>query len=159
MELTFADAKDFVKVGQPVLTVRQPYALFLVNGSKEYEFRSTGLPRKYFFNEWILIHAGTQLKKEIVAMNEESYNYQVQLAKDDGLFSCIIGAVKFCDSIPNGGNGCPVINADYKFAWRVFKAVRFREPVRNIKGQLGIWKFKQQNCNYERKTNRPSAGR
>lgn len=92
-------------------------------------------------------------------MNEESYNYQVQLAKENDLFSCIIGAVQFCDSIPNGGNGCPVINADYKFAWRVFKAIRFREPVRNIKGQLGIWKFKQQNCNYERKTNRPSAGR
>lgn len=63
MELSFVDAKDFVKEGQPVLTVRQPYALFLVNGSKEYEFRSTDLPRKYFFNEWILIHAGAQLKK------------------------------------------------------------------------------------------------
>lgn len=73
----------------------------------------------------------------------KSYNYQVQLAEENDLFSCIIGAVKFCDSVPNGTNGCPVINVDYKFAWRVFKAVRFLEPVRNVKGQLGIWKYKQ----------------
>ena len=143
--IKFADAKDFIKDGCPVLTVRQPYALFLVNGAKEYEFRSKDLPRKYI-NQWILI--GKQIKKEIVYFNKESYDYYVSMVNKAEMYSCIIGAVKFCDSVPNGGNGSPVvIGINYKFAWRMLDAVRFKEPVMNVKGHLGIWKFKVNNKN------------
>lgn len=117
-----------------VLTVMQPYASMLVDGCKKYEFRGHPLPER-FISEPILIHAGARILKPRIKVSEEIYNYYLNEAKKNDLFKCIIGVVVFgtpqySDQLPFSG-----------YRWQVREFHRFVEPIRDIRGQQGIWKL------------------
>ena len=116
------------------LTVRQPYALMLVNGTKKFEYRSWELPWQLCDVEKsipVFIHAGKQVKKERVDVEENEYCKYLAEAREQELFGCIIGAVFF---------GKPLKLA-HGYAWPVDLSLKFDYPARDIKGWLKIWQF------------------
>lgn len=128
----------------PVLTVMQPYASMLVSDAKKYEFRNWKLPEKYI-GQWVLIHAGKSVLKTKVKVSDSCYKFFLDYAKVNRLFSCIVGAVRF---------GTPELSDTPIFTgyrWPIIECVRFREPLRYIKGKQNIWAitvYKNQITNY-----------
>jgi ASCH domain. len=117
-----------------VLTVKQPYATMLVSDAKRYEFRSWKLPEKHI-GKWILIHAGKEVLKAKVKVSDSCYKFFDGYAKDKHLFGCIVGAVRF---------GTPELSDTPIFTgyrWPVLECFRFNEPIRDIRGQQGLWKI------------------
>jgi hypothetical protein len=117
-----------------VLTVMQPYASMLVDGAKLYEFRSYPLPER-FISEPILIHAGARILKPRVKVSEEIYNYYLNESKKEDLFKCIIGVVVFGESELSDA---PIFTG---YRWPVREFRRIGLPIRDIRGQQGIWKI------------------
>lgn len=117
-----------------VLTVMQPYASMLVDGAKLYEFRSHPIPER-FISEPILIHAGARIIKHRIKVSEEIYNQYLDEANRNDLFKCIVGVVVF---------GTPQYSDELPFSgyrWPVREHRRMIKPIRDIRGQQGIWKL------------------
>lgn len=117
-----------------VLTVKQPYASMLVSGMKKFECRNYRLPEK-FISEPILIHAGANPLAVKVEVSEGIYNHFLNRAKKENLFGCILGVVVFGETELSP---CPIF---YKYRWTVREYFQFTEPIRDIRGQQGIWKL------------------
>lgn len=117
-----------------VLTVKQPYASMLVSGVKKFELRNYQLP-EHFISEPILIHAGSKPMNVKVETSDGIYNYYLKYAKNNNLFSCILGVVVFGET---ESSPYPIF---YKYRWPVREYRQFREPIRNIKGRERIWKI------------------
>jgi hypothetical protein len=113
------------------LTVKQPYASMLVYGSKKFEYRSWKLPED-MTGEIIYIHAGAMVLKEKVNVSDELYESTLEDVERENLQGCIVGCVVF---------GKPEKTAT-GYAWPVIDFIKLEEPIRNVKGHLGIWKFK-----------------
>ena len=120
------------------LTVRQPYALMLVSGQKHHEFRSWALPIRNHHTA-IMIHAAAKDADEIIGCSSVEFEANLNLAKEEKLYSAIIGEVIF---------GEPRKMKDGGYAWPVLKANKFKQPIRGVKGRLGIW-----NWNFEQQSN------
>lgn len=112
------------------LTVRQPYALMLVTGNKDFEFRSWPLPEKHWHKP-IRIHASAKEATEVIGCTEEKFEACIRTARENGLLCAISGEVTF---------GRPVRTGEKKWAWPVIDRTVYVKPIRNIKGRLGIWK-------------------
>lgn len=118
-----------------VLTVKQPYASMLVLDAKKYEFRSWKLPEKYI-GEWMMIHAGKSVLKTKVKVSDSCYKFFLDYAKEQRLFSCIVGAVRFG---PPELSDTPFFTG---FRWPVQECFSLLSgPIRNIKGHEKIWKI------------------
>lgn len=112
------------------LTVRQPYASMLVTGRKYYEFRSWPLPERHIHKP-IRIHSAAREAKAAIGCTEETFKDGLKTARENGLFSAILGEVVF---------GRPFLILPGLYAWPVIDSTAYVEPVRNVKGRLGIWK-------------------
>jgi len=118
-----------------VITIKEPWASLIINGYKEYEFRSW----KTNYRGEILIHTSQQVDKEALKKFEDlNLNYQT---------SKIIGKVTISD--------CKLIDKEFdkelsknkvyslsskigKYAW----VLKDPQPLINnkeVKGRLGIW--------------------
>lgn len=117
-----------------VLTIMQPYASMIVQGVKEYEFRSYPLP-EHFIGEPILIHAGARILKHKVEVSEEIYNYYLNEARKNDLFKCIIGVVVFGESEKSE------ILPFTTYRWPVREFRKICKPIRNVRGNQKIWKL------------------
>lgn len=125
----------------PVLSVHQPYALMLVKGKKEFEYRSWKLPEKYV-GKRIFIHATRTLddfnpqfanEEDFYVCRREAFNYN--------LHTMIIGSVVFGESqgpVDGVMDGHPKL----LYKWPVLEYTRLIDPLVNIPGKLGIWKIK-----------------
>ena len=113
-----------------VLTVKQPYASMLVYGTKKFEYRGWKLPED-MIGEIIYIHAGMQVMKEKVNVSDELYERTLEDVERENLYGCIVGCVVFGEP-EKTANG---------YAWPVKSFSKLNEPIRNVKGYLGIWKF------------------
>lgn len=122
------------------LTIKQPYASLIVNGYKEYEFRTW----KTNYRGKLLIHAGLTL--EPLLLNKiESYN--IEYTK-----GAIIGEVELTDCIlvdetldkklrklnPN------IYANDHvnMYAWKLENIKKYDKPI-YIKGKLGLWNYEE----------------
>lgn len=122
------------------LTIKQPYASLIVNGYKEYEFRTW----KTNYRGKLLIHAGLTL--EALLLNKiESYN--IEYTK-----GAIIGEVELTDCIlvdetldkklrklnPN------IYANDHvnMYAWKLENIKKYDKPI-YIKGKLGLWNYEE----------------
>lgn len=117
-----------------VLTVKQPYASMLVSDAKKYEFRNWKLPEKYI-GEWVLIHAGKGVLKTKVKVSDSCYKFFMDYAKEQRLFSCIVGAVRF--GHPELSDA-PIFTG---YRWPVQECFKLLAPIRDIKGHEKIWKI------------------
>lgn len=112
------------------LTVRQPYALMLVNGEKHFEYRNWMIPME-LIGEIVYIHAGMQVLRQIIDVKEDDYKRNLIAARENNMFGCLIGTVVF---------GTPVESA-HGYKWPVLAQTQFKEPVRNVRGSLKFWQF------------------
>ena len=125
----------------PVLSVNQPYALMLVDGKKEFEYRSWKLPEKYV-GKRIFIQA-TRMSD---CFNPQFAEYKAYKECDmkcmvHNLYIMILGSVVFGDS--QGPIDCVVRGQKMKFyKWPVIDPIRLENPLYNISGRQRIWKIK-----------------
>ena len=122
-----------------VLTIKQPWATLIVEGYKEYEFRSW----KTKYRGKILIHAGLTLEKNMLKIFKE-YNLNYELG-------CIIGEAEITDCILvderfneelNNINSIVYTNSNHveKYAWKLENIKKYDKPI-YVKGKLGLWNF------------------
>lgn len=122
-----------------VLTIREPWASLIVNGYKEYEFRSW----KTNYRGKILIHTSSIIDKDMLDKYSE-YNL-------DYITGAIIGEVEIVD--------CVLINKEFNddlirknpivygksnhtetYAWKLDNIKKY-DNVIYTKGKLGIWNY------------------
>lgn len=124
----------------PVLSVHQPYALMLVSGKKEFEYRSWKLPKRYV-GQRIFIQA-TKMMDDFDPQfaEKEAFTECMYRAYDDELHSMILGSVVFGES--QGPIDCVVWGQNLKlYKWPVIDPIRLANPLRNITGRQRIWKI------------------
>lgn len=121
-----------------VLTIREPWASLIVNGYKEYEFRSW----KTNYRGKILIHAGMTLEKD-VAEKFKDYNLKYSRGAIIGeaiLVDCILidevfdNYLRILDNVVYGNNH---VN---QYAWKLENVKKYDNPI-FIKGKLGLWNY------------------
>lgn len=122
-----------------VLTIKQPWASLIVEGYKEYEFRSW----KTNYRGKILIHAGKSLDKSRLGDFEEyDLNYD---------FGAIIGEAELVDCILIDDNFDRKLHDKNKlvygnhtrvgiYAWKLENVKKY-EKIEYVKGKLGLWDY------------------
>ncbi len=122
-----------------VLTIREPWASLIIEGYKEYEFRSW----KTNYRGKILIHAGLNIEKNNLVKFKD-YDINIQKGKIIGeamLTDCIKVTEDFQkellkkDKIVYGQSDHAI---DY--AWKLENVIKYEEPI-SVKGKLGLWNY------------------
>ena len=123
------------------LTVRQPWAQLIVEGYKEYEFRS----RKINYRGKILIHAGKTIEKN-EAKRFCGYNLtytQGAIIGEATIEDCILVDDEFNKKLTIMN---PVVygknNHANTYAWKLTNIKKYKKPI-EAKGQLGLWNYKE----------------
>lgn len=122
-----------------VLTIKEPWASLIINGYKEYEFRSW----KTNYRGKILIHAGMTLEKNMINRFKK-YNL-------DYSQGAIIGEAEITDCIKvNEKFICKLRKLDEvvyeksnhveNYAWKLDNIKKYDKPI-YIKGKLGLWNY------------------
>ena len=131
----------------PVITIRQPWAAFVVNGIKDIENRTWRLPDAYR-NCTVLVHASAKPKFDGIDFDRElnsrgitgvCFKPWADLSQKAGH---IIGAVRFKGVLADTlGDALPSPWADREatFWWMIEKATPL--PPIPAKGRLNFWKF------------------
>lgn len=121
------------------LTVKEPWASLIINGYKEYEFRSW----KTNYRGRILIHAGLTLEED-ASKNFKDYNLNYgkgEIIGEATLTDCILVTDKLEDDLYKLN---PLVYAKSKhsrvYAWKLedIKVYNRRIP---SKGRLGLWNY------------------
>lgn len=121
------------------LTIREPWASLIVNGYKEYEFRSW----KTNYRGKILIHSGICFDKEYLDRFRE---YDLEYGKGEiigeaELVDCIKVSDEFQKLLNNknrlvyGSN-----NYDQKYAWKLINIKKYNKRI-PVKGKLSLWEY------------------
>lgn len=122
-----------------VLTIREPWASLIVNGYKEYEFRSW----KTNYMGKLLIHTGLRLEKEVIDRFEE-YNLNYVLGAIIGeaiLTDCILVNEEFSESLRKINNKVYAkSNHNETYAWKLENIKMYNSPI-YVKGKLGLWNY------------------
>lgn len=125
-----------------VLTIKQPWASLIIEGYKEYEFRSW----KTNYRGELLIHAGKSIDKEAYKRLGK-YLTDMPLGKIIGkveLLDCIKTTKKdFFDERRKENKDIyskSIFNEQY--AWKVRVIEKFDKPI-EAKGKLGLWNFER----------------
>ena len=126
-----------------VLTIKQPWASLIVNGYKEYEFRSW----KINYRGKILIHAGMRLEKDM-AERFKQYSLDYTLGAIIGeaeLVDCILVDKDFNEELRKIN---PLVYAKSNhvesYAWKLTNIKKYDKPI-FIKGKLGLWNYEGKN--------------
>ena len=125
-----------------VLTVRQPYASLLVSGIKDVENRS----RRTNYRGTVLIHAGAKVHdvvsflktRQEFTVEEIAMMTQMNEVEENDLFGCIVGSVEIVDCVQDSTSEWAERG---QWHWVCRNAKVFAQPVRNVKGRLGLWEW------------------
>ena len=122
-----------------VLTIREPWASLVIEGYKEYEFRSW----KTSYRGKILIHAGLNVEKDVL---DRFKDYPLDIKK-----GMIIGEAILTDCI----KVTPIFQEKLEkkdktvygrskhkntYGWKLENVVKYKKPI-EAKGKLGLWNF------------------
>ena len=122
-----------------VLTIKEPWATLIIDGYKEYEFRSW----KTNYRGKILIHAGMTLEKEVA---ERFKNYNLEYSKGEIIgeaiiTDCILVDEKFNNELNNiNGLVYGKNNHSNKYAWKLENVKKYNKKI-PVKGKLGLWNY------------------
>ena len=123
------------------LTIKEPWATLIIEGYKEYEFRSW----KTNYRGKILIHAGMSIEKDML---ERFKNYNLKYSKgkiigEATLVDCILVDEIFNDKLRKYD---PTIygksNHVKTYAWKLENIKKYKTPI-SVKGQLGLWNYQK----------------
>ena len=122
-----------------VLTIKEPWASLIINGYKEYEFRSW----KTNYRGKILIHAGLSLEKEN-AKRFTDYNLDYgcgEIIGEAEIIDCIKVTDKFEDEL------LKIDSVVYKksehprvYAFKLTNVKKYDKRIK-VKGKLGLWNY------------------
>lgn len=120
------------------LTIQQPHAHFIAAGAQDVENRSW----KTKYRGRIFIHAGATENVAAYKKLTDSQRYEAQHCQaDKAYFSAIIGTVEIVDCVKNH----PSVWAEKgKWQWVLANPMMFKEPIQDVRGQLGLWEYKGQ---------------
>lgn len=125
------------------LSIKNPWATLIVNGLKEYEFRSW--QTKY--RGKIYIHASKSFKKEEV-MKFSIYNFKYingAIIGEATLTDCIKVTPEFILKLERVN---PLVykknNYNSLYAWKLEDIKMYKEPI-YVKGSLGLWNYEKSN--------------
>ena len=123
------------------LTIKEPWATLIINGYKEYEFRSW----KTNYRGRILIHSGKTTDKEACSRVKD-YNLDFNNGNIIGeciITDCILVDEEFDKKLRETN---PIV---YKndhvgmYAWKLEKVIKYDKAIPQ-KGKLGFWNCKKQ---------------
>ena len=121
-----------------VLTIKQPWASLIVEGIKQYEFRSW----KTNYRGKLLIHAGLTLDK-IYANKLKEYNLSFVSGAIIGeveLVDCILVDEEFDSKLRDVNELVYANNHVGNYAWKLVNYKKYDEPI-FVKGKLGLWNY------------------
>jgi len=121
------------------LTIREPWATLIIEGYKEYEFRSW----KTNYRGKILIHAGKTLEKNM-STRFEKYNLKYNCGYIIGeatITDCKLVDEKFSKQL-NRLNSVVYTNSNHieTYAWKLENIKKYDKPI-PCKGKLGLWNY------------------
>lgn len=116
----------------PVLTVRQPYASMIMDGTKKSEYRNWKLPDS-LTGMYILIHSAKGKPALFDNMDFETFMRYDEDALANGLYGAILGGAMFGEPTPYSGNVL------FKWEWPIIDVIKLDDPIRNVPGKQGIW--------------------
>ena len=120
------------------LTIKQPWASLIVNGIKEYEFRSW----KTKYRGKIYIRAGLSTNKSYLKYYEK-YNLEYlngAIIGEAEITDCILIEEKFSKELNNKNSLVYGNNHNGEYAWKLINVKKYDEPI-YIKGKLGLWNY------------------
>lgn len=121
------------------LTIKEPWASLIINGYKEYEFRSW----KTNYRGKILIHAGMSIDKDMInRFKDYDLKYMCGcIIGEADLVDCILVDKKFNDELRKID---PIVyeksNHIETYAWKLENIKKY-DKVIYIKGKLGLWNY------------------
>ena len=122
-----------------VLTIKEPWASLIINGYKEYEFRSW----KTNCRGKILIHAGLTLEKD-TAIKFKDYNLvygKGEIIGEAILTDCILVTDEFENKLYNIN---PLVYGKSEhsrvYAWKLENVIKYNNRI-PCKGKLGLWNY------------------
>ena len=122
-----------------VLTIREPWASLIVNGYKEYEFRSW----KTNYRGKILIHTSSIMDKDMLDKFKD-YNLDYITGAIIGeveIVDCILIDKEFNDDLIRKN---PIVyeksNYTETYAWKLENIKRYDDVI-YTKGKLGLWNY------------------
>lgn len=121
------------------LTIKEPWASLIINGYKEYEFRSW----KTNYRGKILIHAGMSMDKDMISRFKD-YDLKYMsgcIIGEADLVDCILVDKEFINNLREIN---PIVYAQSNhietYAWKLENIRKYRKVV-YIKGKLGLWNY------------------
>ena len=120
-----------------VLTIKQPYASLIIEGYKEFEFRSW----KTNYRGKILIHAGLSKDKNINKFTNYNLNYICgAIIGEAEIVDCILVDENFNKKLMNEDKLIYGSNHIGIYAWELANIKKYKEPI-YVKGKLGLWNY------------------
>ena len=123
-----------------VLTVKEPFATLIIEGYKEYEFRSW----KTNYRGKMLIHAGKGIDKEAYSRVKD---YNLELKSGSIIGECVITDCILVDETLDSKlrKKNPIVyknNHVGMYAWKLGKIVKYEKDI-PVKGKLGLWNYEK----------------
>ena len=125
-----------------VLTIREPWASLIINGYKEYEFRSW----KTNYSGKILIHTSSTIDKDMLDRFKD-YNLDYitgAIIGEAEIVDCILVDKEFNDDLRVKN---PVVyrrsNHTETYAWKLDNIKKY-DKVIYTKGKLGLWNYEME---------------
>ena len=119
-----------------VLTIKQPWASLIVNGYKDYEFRSW----KTNYRGKILIHAGLSVDRD-ASKRVECYDLNYingAIIGEAEITDCILVSDSFKEELMDIN---PIVySRTDTYAWKLGNIIMYDEPI-YVKGKLGLWNY------------------
>ena len=123
-----------------VLTVNEPFATLIVEGYKEYEFRSW----KTNYRGKLLIHAGKSIDKEAY-FRVKDYNFELKSGSIIGeceIADCILVNEEFDNELRKKNSIVYKNNHVGMYAWKLDKITKYDNDI-PVKGKLGLWNYEK----------------
>jgi ASCH domain len=120
-----------VPVGTPALTVRQPWASLIIEGTKDVENRGWST----YHRGPLIIHAGNALDREALAKHRRLLQHADSLPH-----GCLLGTVDLVDCVERARSRWAEPGA---FHWLLRDPRPFRSLV-PMRGSLGLWQPERQ---------------
>ncbi len=122
------------------LTIKEPWASLIINGYKEYEFRSW----KTNYRGKILIHAGKSTDKEAYSRVKD-YNLEINngsIIGECNITDCILVDENFDKKLRKEDSVIYKNNHVGMYAWKLDNIIKYEKCI-TTKGKLGLWNYKK----------------
>lgn len=121
------------------LSIKNPWASLIINGYKEYEFRTW----KTKYRGKILIHSSLGIEKNVLnKFKDYSLDYNNgYIIGEATLSDCILVTDEFYHELLNIDSTVYKLSThEMKYAWKLENIIKYENPIK-VKGNLGLWNY------------------